>query len=171
MTEQHDPYAKIAKHQRSLPVNVEALAEELGAKVWESDFWIDGISGMIRKDAEYGGTQGYAIVVNKRHPEERKRFTVAHEIAHLILHRDQIGDGISDDVLYHSRLQGLHEEQANNLAVDILMPWDRVFERIESGDTDIEKLAKTFRVPKSAMSIRLMVPFETAAPSGEGHGS
>ena len=48
---------------------------------------------------------GYAIFVNKGDRyKTRQRFTIAHKIAHFILHREAIGDGIVDDALYRSGL-------------------------------------------------------------------
>ena len=92
----------IEKHQRAAPVLVTAIARELGLEVYNTSVWTDDISGMIRK--EQGGSSGYAIYVNGTHPESRRRFTIAHEIGHFILHREFIGDGITDDALYRSAL-------------------------------------------------------------------
>ena len=52
----------------------------------------------------------------------RRRFTIAHEIAHFLLHRDKIGDQLSDDAMYRSSLSSDDERAANRLAADILMP-------------------------------------------------
>lgn len=50
-----------------------------------------------------------------------KRFTIAHEIAHLLLHRPILREGVTDDVLYRSpHLGGTQETEANKMAADIL---------------------------------------------------
>src|SRR3546814_7195870 len=74
---------------------------------------------MIRKDAERGGESGFAIYVNGSHPRVRRRFSIAHEIAHFALHRNLIGDGVTDDAMYRSNLSSAVEVQANRMAADI----------------------------------------------------
>jgi Zn-dependent peptidase ImmA (M78 family) len=117
---------------------------------------------MIKKDADRGGSSGYAIYVNDRHAATRRRFSIAHEIAHFALHRSLIGDGITDDALYRSKLSGPIETQANRMAADILMPWHLIRAATDSGLSSVEDLARHFEVSKSTMSIQLGVPFEAA---------
>ena len=154
----------IERHQETAPVLVVPLARELGLEVYKTTEWTDLISGMIRRDPERGGESGYAVYVNDKHHENRKRFTIAHETAHFILHRDFIGDGIEDDALYRSGLSSRLEAQANRFAADILMPWHLIHTAMHKGITNVEDLAAHFKVSKSAMSIRLGVPYETSAP-------
>jgi Zn-dependent peptidase ImmA (M78 family) len=68
-----------------------------------------------------------------------------------------------DDALYRSRLSNNIEAQANRQAADILMPFHLINPLIDSGITDIQKLAERFHVSASAMSIRLGVPYEATA--------
>ena len=152
----------ISAHQRSAPVQTIDIAEALGIKVYKVGNWPDNISAMIRKDAERGGPSGYAIYVNSKHPVVRRRFSIAHEIAHFALHRNLIGDGITDDGLYRSNMSNAVEAQANRMAADILMPWHLIREATEQGIDTVEALAKHFDVSKSTMSIQLGVPYESA---------
>jgi predicted transcriptional regulator len=155
-------YSQIIKrHQESAPVKVVPLARECGLEVYNNTALPNDISGMIRRDATMGGKAGYAVIVNGNHHAHRRRFTIAHEIAHFVLHRDLIGDGIQDDALYRSSLSGRVEAQANRFAAEILMPWDLLNPAITSGTNDVAELAQMFSVSKSAMSIRLGVPYET----------
>jgi hypothetical protein len=142
------------------PVQTVALARQLGLEVYHTDSWPDDISGMILKSEEFGGNSGYAIYVNGKHHVNRRRFTTAHEIAHFVLHENLIGDGITDDALYRSELSGPIEAQANRYAADILMPWSLINEAMSSGHRSVEDLADHLQVSKSAMSIRLGVPYE-----------
>jgi len=137
----------------SVPVDVIGLARRLGIRVFDAP-WPDHISGKIQRDNERGGDSGFAIFVNQGHPETRKRFTIAHEIAHYVLHEDQIGDGVFDDALYRSGLPEKIEAQANNLAADILMPWSELKRHL--GDS-VEDLARMFNVSAQAMAVRLGV--------------
>lgn len=150
----------ISRHQVQPPVQIAEMAREMDVEVYMSKGWPDHISGLIRTDPEHGGESGYAIYTNANHSERRRRFTIAHELAHYILHRHLIGNGITDDVLYRSRLGGPIERQANRYAAKLLMPWNLILESIEQGIDTVEKLAEKFEVSKSTMSIRLEVPFD-----------
>jgi Zn-dependent peptidase ImmA (M78 family) len=148
----------IKKHQNGTFVDVDSIAFDLKIKVFEVEGWPDNLCGKIVKDSVRGGESGYAIFVNKDHSLGRKRFTVAHEIAHFLLHREDIGDGVVDDALYRSKLSGSQETMANKFAADILMPWELINQKIAEGYKTVEDLAKVFKVSEGAMSIRLGVP-------------
>ena len=148
----------IRKHQERIPVPVVRLARDLGAVVYTVSEWPDDTSGMIRIDPKRGGSEGYAIYVNKRHPYNRQRFTIAHEIAHIVLHGDLIGNGITTDSLYRSGLPGSVEWAANRFAGNILMPADKIRELMEQGVDTVDELARRFHVSRSAMAIQLDFP-------------
>lgn len=147
----------LANHINQRPVKVGALARELGIDVKSASLPAT-VSGEIRPSPTDPTT--FQIRVNKFEQKRRQRFTVAHEIAHYLLHRDLIGDGITDDVLYRSSLSNTIEREANQLAADILMPRSSVkllrdkFSHLSS-DTLVETLASEFDVSRSAMRIRL----------------
>lgn len=151
-----DAMAIIQHHQRKIPVSTIDLAHDLGLKVYRVPNWPNDLSGMIRKNTDNSG--GFDIFINDAHPEVRRRFTRAHEIAHAVLHPELIGDGITDDALYRSGLSNAVEAQANRLAADILMPRDKLREYIQSGVTEVDDLARAFNVSAQAMAIRLGVP-------------
>lgn len=151
----------IARHQtHDLPVQMIALADDLGIDVYRAPGWPSDLSGMIKKVADT--RSGFAIYVNAAHPRTRRRFTIAHECAHAILHPDLIGDGITEDALYRSGLSNRVEAQANRLAADILMPRDRLDALIREGLTNVRELANRFDVSEQAMAIRLGTPQEIA---------
>lgn len=157
-----DARAIIAKFQKAAPVQVIPIAKELGLNVYTVSNWDDEISGMIVRDDDRGGDSGFAVYVNARHAPVRRRFTIAHEIAHFVLHRSLIGDGVQDDALYRSKLSSKVEAEANSYAADILMPWSLLNQEMTRGNESVEALAKAFDVSRSSMSIRLGVPYETA---------
>ncbi|WP_170387788.1 ImmA/IrrE family metallo-endopeptidase [Ruegeria atlantica] len=163
-----DKMSIVRQHQNDAPVQTVPLAQALGVSVYHVPNWPDDLSGKIMKSEEHGGSSGYAIFVNQAHHKNRRRFTTAHEIAHYILHKDAIGDGITDDGLYRSRLSNWMEAQANQLAADILMPWNLLNNYIGMGITSVTKLASIFEVSPSAMSIRLGVPAQAeVSPQAE----
>lgn len=144
----------ITANQTAFPVKVGTIAQALGLSVKSATLGA-GISGEIKCEEDT-----YIIRVNRHDVKARQRFTVAHEISHFLLHRELIGDGIVDDVLYRSNLSNLQEAQANRLAADIVMPWHLIEDWIKKnhhikGDARIEKLAETAEVSTTAMQIRL----------------
>lgn len=146
----------IRRHQANPPVQTVSIAKELGIAVYRVPGWSGDLSGMIKKNP--GAPGGYDIYVNGDHPLNRRRFTIAHEIAHAVLHPQLIGDGITDDALLRSGLSNSVEAQANKMAADILMPWHLLSPLIKKGKTSVTELAQTFQVSEQAMSIRLGVP-------------
>jgi hypothetical protein len=144
----------IQRHQQKPPVDVIAIARDLGVNVWEMHNLPDGISGKIFKDALNGGTSGYSIGVKASEGYRRKRFTVAHEIAHFILHRDKIGQELSDDEMYRGGLSTEDEVRANQLAADILMPASLIRRLRAEGHSDSE-LADLLQVSEAAIRVRI----------------
>lgn len=112
------------------------------------------ISGEIRE------TEGIVTIkVNRHDVKERQRFTIAHEIAHFLLHRERLAGGITDDVLYRSRLSDDLEREANRLAADIIMPASLIQEALTIHgtlklDDRYKKLAELAQVSLAAIKIR-----------------
>jgi len=145
-----------------LPINTVDLASQFGLKVYYVKGWDNTISGLIKRDSEFGGDSGYAIFVNKSHPPVRRRFTIAHEIAHFVLHKSEIDDeDIVDDGLYRSGLSNEIEKQANEYAAQILMPQNLINKYFEELGGNVDQLAQKFWVSKLAMTIRLNLPPDT----------
>lgn len=143
-----------AAHEE-LPVKLSALAKQLGVRLIASTLPA-GISGELRPSAD--GV--WAISINRHDSSRRQRFTVAHELAHYLLHRDQIGGGIKEDALYRSGLSDAREAEANRLAAEILMPSNLVQQRLRehggsASEEVVAKLAVEFGVSEAAMAIRL----------------
>ena len=147
--------AVIREFTKETPVRVGALAHALGLKVVVAALPIS-ISGLIQPDGE---SDRFVIKVNRFEPKERQRFTIAHEIAHYLLHRDRINSGVIDSVLYRSKLTSRAEAEANRLAADILMPHAQIREAIKKGivskgANQVDELAQLFNVSRQAMDIR-----------------
>ncbi len=141
------------------PVDVRAVAEAANARVVYEEL-DDDVSGFLLRDKG-----SITIAINKQHPANRQRFTLAHEIGHLVLHDDQ-GDRLWLDKAYYfrdgssSKGDQAAKVQANQFAAGLLMPEELV--RAEVGDTahiseiDVMRLAKTFEVSERAMTFRLI---------------
>ena len=144
------------------PVPIRRVAKKLGAKIVSSP--LDGeLSGMIYvKD----GTP--IIGINSLHHENRRRFTIAHECGHLLLHRNMISREVHVDRKFRMlrspiSAEGVSEAEieANLFAAETLMPKHFLIEALkdESADIDeertVQSLARSFRVSPAAMSFRL----------------
>ena len=93
----------------------------------------------------------------------RLRFTLAHELAHYILHKRIFsGTGVAAALYNHDTDEDATEWQANYLAKALLMPNGQVKRRFyalrpmcRSKHEFVCKMAETFEVSKQAMEIRL----------------
>lgn len=142
----------VAPFLRSAPVDIRAAADALGIRVAARILSAD-VSGKIECDPRDGTC---AITVNAIHSETRQRFTIAHELAHYLLHRDLIGDGIVDDALYRKSSVGdEYERQANRFAASLLMPQRLVKALWEQGVRSPNELGTRFHVSPAVAEIRL----------------
>lgn len=151
----------IEEEKSSLPVDVVRVARRLRIVVEERDLPMT-VSGLLIKREE-----GFAIQVNIHHSENRRRFTIAHEIAHFVLHSELFDGKIEDDALYRSEtFSGALETQANNYAAELLMPRKMIKRRYSAHcdvwkpdelpeDVVVEKMAAEFGVSNAAMRIRI----------------
>ena len=144
----------------TIPVPVKQVAAQLGIKIELADLGEDCSAVLVRN-----GDRA-VIGVNKDHPPNRQRFSIAHEIAHFWLHD---GDTYIDKG-YRVHFRDLEsgsgtkqeEMEANAFAAALLMPakWVRDAFRQQpfelTGDDSLELLAKQFSVSTEAMTYRLM---------------
>ncbi len=93
------------------------------------------------------------ITIEARHPEQRQRFTIAHEIAHFCLHQSK-EDLFEDKIFFRGADINSLEYQANEFAGELLMPEDVFYEQIRQGNKSIERLATHFGVSTLAIRVR-----------------
>ncbi|WP_322894904.1 MULTISPECIES: ImmA/IrrE family metallo-endopeptidase [unclassified Yoonia] len=148
----------LSRYSTQRPIQLGKLAKELGVEIKVASLGT-GISGQISREGN-----GYVIRVNRNEARERQRFTIGHELAHFLLHReiiDRSPTGITDTVLYRSGAPQQIEYEANRLAAEIVMPMDLIEQEVRDGfggmvtEATIEALANRFEVSKAAMEIRL----------------
>jgi Zn-dependent peptidase ImmA (M78 family) len=142
----------IDRFKQKPPVNIVGLAEALGIHVQETDLGSE-FAGEIFRDTD--SSSGYSIWVNASDATVRKRFTVAHDIGHYLLHRDRFTDRLKDDHMYRSSLSNQLEQAANRLAADLLMPANLIRELRAQGINSPEEMAASFGVSLQAMQLRL----------------
>lgn len=143
------------------PVPVEQLAERMGAQVRYAPF--DGqMSGLLHRSEDWTRA---VIGVNSRHPTVRQRFSIAHELGHLLLHEPAFQIDPHAFVSFRnsksSNASDPHEIEANQFAAALLMPEallracvDQLGENPDVEDA-IRRLAQRFDVSTQAMTIRL----------------
>ncbi|MFC1404987.1 MULTISPECIES: ImmA/IrrE family metallo-endopeptidase [Streptacidiphilus] len=142
-------------------VDPERLAKGVGAMVVYQTMQND-VSGMLVRR----GDEQKVIGVNGDHPRVRQRFTIAHELGHLMLHRGrplildtQVRVNRRDSV--SSTATDREEIEANRFAAALLAPEQMVRREIRdlqvtTSDELVEKLAKRFVMSHAAMGHRLM---------------
>lgn len=141
----------VGRHLTTVPVDLSAMARDLGVAVVTEPL-PDDISGKIERD----WMDDFVITLNAGHSSTRRRFTLAHEIAHFVMHRDLIGDGITDNALYRdARLGDERERQANRYAATLLMPPDLVKKVWNEGVFTAEGMAARFDVSPAVAEIRM----------------
>jgi Zn-dependent peptidase ImmA (M78 family) len=141
------------------PVKLGAIAERLGVKVLLSTL-PRGTSGQI---AQENGR--FVIRINRHEAKHRQRFTLAHELAHFLLHSDRIvaEGGWSENVLLRAPNQPIQiEYEANRLASDLVIPSHLLAKATAdySGPMTsevIEDMAQRFGVSTAAMEIKLQM--------------
>ena len=145
------------------PVPIERIAKALDAQLRFSPL-DDGLSGMVYVN---GGVP--IIGVNALHHPNRQRFTLAHEVGHLVLHRAEITKQIHVDKGFPMLMrntasaEGVDEMEieANFFAAELLMPEEFLARSLEGKSLDIDDegtisaLAKEYKVSTAAMRYRL----------------
>lgn len=141
---------------QDLPVDVHGIASQLGIEVVERQ--LTETSGLLLR------REGRTIcVVNRRHSATRKRFTIAHELAHHALHPPKESYDLHVSARDQRSSEGtfLEEIEANAFAAELLMPEELVRARVPKAldlflhEERIGRLATDFKVSREAMTHRL----------------
>jgi Zn-dependent peptidase ImmA (M78 family) len=152
------------------PLSRLALAE--GVQIVHEPFRGDEVSGMLLREPHRT-----VIIVNSDNARTRQRFTIAHELGHLKLHKgDMYVDGRAR-VNFRDGLSSMATDReeigANAFAAALLMPapWVRkAYEnvvrntRVQSEQNLAELLSHNFGVSSQAMLLRLVNLGLVAAP-------
>lgn len=134
------------------PVNPITIAKRLGYSVNAAIFEPSTTSGRAQK---HNGS--VRIDVNASDHPNRRRFTLAHEIGHVLLHLNGIEDAVISDPEWRratSELRPAKEVEADSFAAALLMPEEWVIERYKA-DKNVDTLADYFGVSREAMKIQL----------------
>lgn len=154
----------------NIPIPVDRIAKKLGAIIRYSPMDNEELSGMIFVK------NGIPIIgINALHHPNRQRFTIAHELGHLVLHRDEIEREVHVDTKFlglmrdQKSAEGIDdiEIEANSFASELLMPLNIINQVIDEvvgdqvldieSDPLLDKIASKFKVSRQAMQLRIMV--------------
>lgn len=137
----------------TMPVDVENIANKLNCEIHRinpislpDDFPCDrtNFAGAIIKDDD-GKNH---ILVNIYDSYERQRFTIAHELGHLLLDKSETID--CRESIFSNDIKEL---KANEFAGSLLMPKEWLEEVLKIVD-DNDKLANIFQVSRQAIEVR-----------------
>jgi Zn-dependent peptidase ImmA (M78 family) len=142
-------------------VPIERLAQLANATVRYEPF-AGKLYGMVHRSSD-----GTAVIgVNSLDAPNRQRFTIAHEIGHLLLHKDErfhVDEksviGLRND--RSSMATDEREIEANQFAAELLMPRGFLDKDLNGLPDDIEaedavsRLAQKYQVSVQAMTVRL----------------
>lgn len=145
---------QFGQHKRE--VDVERIAEGLGVVVVRGPLG-ESTSGVIHREGRHA-----RIGINNAQSPVRQRFTLAHELGHFHIHKDQ-ALWVDSHAMFRSDSSAgdPREVEANQFAAELLMP-RRLLEHVRvpqdehKADVFIRKLAKEFNVSIPAMSFRLL---------------
>jgi Zn-dependent peptidase ImmA (M78 family) len=150
------------------PIPVDDIADLVGALIVRNNF--DGTeSGFTLREGNR-----IIIGVNTRTSRKRQRFTIAHEIGHVILHQNPLIVDHSVRMDWRDDVSSLGTEkqeiEANAFGASLLMPQDMVIARAKEYSSRaprsvagtswrerlISELAREFDVSTEAMGFRLI---------------
>lgn len=153
----------LSNYDFTLPISIEKIVKDLSI-VLKSYPFEDNISGVLSIE-----NNKPVIIYNNLQSKLRRRFTIAHELGHYILHQKTGKIFIDSNIkLYRSENsrstpeKALLEREANFFAATILMPEDLVKQKYNEldktcSDEDelMSLLSNEFQVSQAAMSFRL----------------
>lgn len=111
----------------------------------------DNISGYIEKKDDK-----FIIAVNSLQSPLRQRFTLAHELGHYILHRNNLEGQHQDIALFRDANEdslGI-EYAANDFAAELLIPKELFENAIKEGINTPKQLSNFFQVTEKAILYR-----------------
>lgn len=146
--------AVIAIYKIEIPIsNIDKVVNEMGGTIITTFDFDELCDGTIKKDGNF-----FKIMLSVNQSDNRRTFTIAHELGHLFLH---MGYRTNSEVWKHQSEQvysrfGTSEQeyQANEFAAALLMPkkeYKQYIQRIASGDkVNMQEVADHFHVSKLA---------------------
>lgn len=144
----------LQKHKiKEVPTDLKVICESLGLEYVELDDpnELDGAVLVM------GGVR--VAMINKAKPFVRARFTLAHELGHILLNHDkrefydpEAARELGEDTPEHAK--PAKEREADAFASELLIPMEQL-KKYQSELKNLDNLAVIFQVSKHAMSIAI----------------
>lgn len=138
----------------SVPFDLEEIARNYGLEVVEVDFGekFSNIAGYLKEKT---------IFVNGLDGENRKKFTIAHELGHFLLHQKELEEHPSQyAVLFRITIGKMNndpvEKEANCFAANLLVPEEMLREKLTQ-KIGIPQLAEIFGVSQDVIGYRIQI--------------
>ena len=154
----------LLESMKKLPVDIPQIISDLGIK-YKEEAMNDGESGALIYDTNEGE---YTIIVNSNEFLQRRRFTAAHELAHYLFHSTLLKENNfrlhrhSDNLFGEasknndpSPFDENHEEEANQIAANIIMPKKYLYKHYDKARDNVAELAAKCDISEGAMKIQL----------------
>lgn len=146
----------------TVPVDVHAIAQGLGIRVVSEDL-PENVSGVLLAEKDPP-----IIAVSQADHWHRRRFSVAHELGHFLLHRNSATLFVDANPVFFrdersSQGADWQEIEANAFAAALLMPAEAIRRHLTEqpldplDDAGLGRLAQAFDVSSQAMAIRLAI--------------
>lgn len=147
----------IEKHGLSPPIDIRKLVKQ-HADLQVHPIPFRGVDGLCLNLKVPGKRP--RVIINADNPANRRRFTLAHELGHIVIpwHMGSIVDCLDSDEVHGSVEYWAAEEEANRFAAELLMPASWVENQIKKNlDLAIthRSIAETCEVSAHAAAIRL----------------
>ena len=148
------------------PVPIEDLLRLDGIDIQSGD--LGQVSGLIVR-----GDGGVMVGVNSKQAPARRRFTMAHEYGHFLLHEGVLSHADENFRINYrdavsSQASNVDEIEANYFAASLLMP-KRFLDEVQAAEKlddseGVADLATKFGVSPLAMSLRLANLYQSRRP-------
>lgn len=134
---------------KTTPLDISALMQLLGIDVIYSDTLDSKVSGSLKIEGDR-----WVCTVNKAHHHTRQRFTLAHELAHYILHRNEHNEFIDHTYFRTTDSSNTMEFEANEFAGSLLMPEESFRHFVKNVSHNIDMISEYFGVSPIAVRVR-----------------
>lgn len=98
----------------------------------------------------------FEICINSRHHKNRQKFSMAHEYAHYLLHKDKIDSmPLGEQILHRNQDRNSVEYEANSFAAELIMPQQVVHRALIASNGSLKSAADILGVSQEALKYRV----------------
>lgn len=154
----------VNKYNLNPPVDPVSIIESYGVKIIEgqNQYGIEAYTNLGNSNEIYINTDVTFA--------PRKKFTLAHELGHIIIPWHNGDIKCNTDTPYNfiggKRLLDIQELEANIFASELLMPNEWIKQQIPNEDIDLEELIKSIKDKAETSVMACLYALENALPSG-----